>query len=271
MNFIAKLSIAFIAISLLTMVGIWIWASTAHYTNKKLERGEEYKIGENTYKMPDIETIGDTRLLKEDFLLSMKNVMIQTHTIMKEQGIEYFMSGGSLISLGTDLYGTFMPWDDDIDIHTFDKNRKFLFSAEFQNACNEKGIEAIKMRIANTDVATKEGAAVRLRKIGTLHPVLDIFFEKEHDDGTFQKIDSWNHDSTVLAKREHWDRDWVLPLQTKEIDGMQVWLPNKPTEMIHKQYSEKALNRSVGRNLMISHGFPYVVLRNLVWERTGRV
>jgi hypothetical protein len=105
--------------------------------------------------------------------------------------------------------------------------------------CDEVGLETFFLKGASLKYATREGAAVRIRKKGTYAPTLDIFFVKENEKGELQKVHSWDGDKLTTGAKETWPtKSHVFPLRITDVDGMEWPLPNKGEELLTIQYGD---------------------------------
>jgi len=256
----------FLVVGLLVAVIIsWAVLSTEHY-DRWVKPGDEYKVGARVYRMPDLpirmshQKTGrkDQKILilSEAFMEEERDLMIRATTLLDELKIDYWLSGGTLIGF-SGVFGTFIPWDDDIDVHSTWANREYLFSRKFATDAARHDLEVIQLPESTLHHATKEAAAVRLRRKGKDLPVCDIFFEKEMEDGRWAKVDSWFGDSLSFNKREQWNADDLFPLVHKEVDGMRLSFPNKPENLLKAQYGSTVKEEMVYTDPMLSHQFPY--------------
>jgi hypothetical protein len=261
---IILLVVLFIIIFLIINVGIWYSLSRCHYdTNREIKGGDTYKVGDVEYKIPDKPLEGPPYILKEEFILKMRTCLIKVIAFLESEGIEHWLSCGTL--LGFQLHKTFMPWDDDLDVQTHWKNREYLFSEEFANKAKLFGLEAIYLFGGSLNFATTESSVARLRVIGTTLPVCDIFFVKEMEDengeknGIIGKVDKWSNGGTVqtFARTEQWPAEIMFPIKKETIDGIEVYLPNQPQKVNKMQYSEKVYERLKARPLWFSHNYPF--------------
>jgi hypothetical protein len=270
----SKLLIAFFILIFLAAVGfILAWVIIQHEEyGDKIKPGDKYRVGNKVYTLPRQPVKVDNkpfsynqeiRILKENTLIKLRELLISVTKLMDDVQIPYFLSGGTLI--GMTVFKTIMPWDDDLDIHCFWNDREFLWNNEsFLKKCQEYNLEVIHLVGSSLSAATKEGAATRLRFIGTKYPVCDVFFEKGQDDEHLAKVDAWYKDKIVFSKKEIWNKQDVLPLKYEVIDDIKVSLPNNPEALLKAQYGDKVMERMVYRSIMLAHSFCFKFL-DLFW------
>lgn len=255
------------------MVLTWAFVSEQNY-GRYLRPGDSYTIGSRTYRLPqvplydqELNPLPYVKILSQDFLQRQRRLLAQTHQLMKQLNISYFLSGGTLIGFTMPHLESMMPHDDDLDIHVSYKHRDYLWSKEFAKVCASMGLEALYLRVSTLQLATREGAAVRLRWKGQRMPVLDIFFEQQDPkDGLWKKIDSWGPRGVTYNKKECWHADDVFPLTLKQVDGLELSFPHRPQALLEKQYSKKVHERIVVPHRMLSHAFPYLVFGSAIWR-----
>jgi hypothetical protein len=240
---------------------IWWKVSREHYTYS-LHSGTKYTIDNRDYVVPNLLLKGDARLLSEPYLVNQRKLLINITKMFKEFKMEYWISGGTL--LGFTRHKTFIPWDDDVDVHTHWKYIDYMFSSKFARDINKFGLEAIFLVGSSTTTATKQGAAVRIRGINTLIPVCDIFFVKEKSHDVFAKVDSWHRDNVYFNTNEVWHKDQLFPIKETIVDEMTLMFPNKPIDTLKKQYGDNVMDVMYARNVLWSHSYPFSQL-NFVW------
>lgn len=250
--------VVFIVVNL----AIWLYISRKQYV-RRIKPGDEYQIGNRSYKLPDLPLRGEAWLLDERYLIKQRNLLRTVTILLNENNIEAWISGGTL--LGFTRHGTFIPWDDDIDFHTHWKNREYLYSSEFGQQMAQNGLEVIFLVGSSLSFSTKEAAAVRIRTKNTFVPVCDIFFVKEMTPGVFAKVDNWNGKSIKYSTKERWDKHMLFPTVVKEIDGLHLVFPNKPENVLKQQYGSSVLDTMYARNILFSHLYPFNVTR-WVWK-----
>lgn len=245
------------------------WVYTSHmYYDRCIFPGEVYHVGETQYMLPDLPLHGSAYVLEASYLQKQHDFLTLVGALLSETKLEWWLSGGTL--LGFVRHGTFIPWDDDCDIHTHWCNQNVLFSDEFFQKATGMGLETIFLPATSTQFATKEGASVRLRRCGTYMPVCDIFFVHSEDgDKTFAKIDSWNKGRLAYSRKERWDVKTLFPIHKKNVDGMCLNFPNEPVNTLIQQYGPNVMKKMFVRSRWFSHAFPYIAL-NWIWKRRPR-
>lgn len=290
-----KIIVGFVTILIILLVACH--CTFAYYNSRycagKLSPGDEYHVNGRKYIFPDLplkvimngafkknSDMQSVVVLKEDYLENMRKLFIQTTTLLNSVGVDWWASGGTL--LGFMRHGTFIPWDDDIDIHSSWKNKDYLFSSDFAKRCKEYGLEVFTIIGSSHKNASTTGAAVRTRLVGQYTPSLDIFFQTRLSDfyeiensqnpnlidqhneidklevvkkiPKWAKIDKWNQKWIYTSPKEQWPEDELFPLKKINVDyGLEVNVPNKPISILKRQYSDKVMDSMVYYSPYYSH------------------
>lgn len=240
------------AAAVVVMAGIWVKMSYGSFPNTIMP-GATYTVGERTYKAPLLphKTYGRAHqeprldrpvpMLDEQVLVDLRKLSVDAFDSLRDADIEFWCTGGTLISAV--LWKHFMPYDDDIDCATHFKNAPYLYGPEFAKLLKTRGLESFFLRGCSEASATREGAAVRIRRRGTIFPTMDIFFVDQMEDGTWSRVSTWSDGGkhrTWAVPQEHWlDTDWLFPIREVEVDGMTWPIGNQPEKMLTQQYGDK--------------------------------
>lgn len=232
---------------MVSMYVVWIVMSYENFPHQ-IKPGGTYVNDGRTYEIPNLPhmvygteqepsmdrpvPVLDLTLLKD-----LRQLIIDSFDTLRQAGVEFWVTGGSLISAV--LWKSLMCYDDDCDIATRWENREYLWSPEFAKLLDMAGLETFYLRGASLEFATREMGAVRVRRKGTVIPTLDIFFVKEREDGTWSKVNTWNNGTLTFNPGEVWDDEsWLFPIQEVDVDGMKWPVGNKPREMLDRQYGQ---------------------------------
>lgn len=249
-----------IFIFLLVNIVIWYSLSRCNYdTSEKLKSGDKYTSDGREYKLPEIELVGDAYKLNDNFVAKQREMLTKVVSFLEEQQIQHWISGGTL--LGFIRHETFIPWDDDCDVHTLWENREYMHSVNFANAAKAQGLEVIHFMGGSLNYATRESAAVRIRVIGTTTPVCDVFFVKEKETDVFAKVDGWSNKGQTISynSKEVWSKDLLFPIAKQTIDDLDLFLPNQPLDVLKQQYGENVMTKMYARSLWFSHEYPFTM------------
>lgn len=203
-------------------------------TKIKIEPNMKYTVNKKEYTVPNLKIKTQGFLLKEHFLISIRDLYVNTKEFMKKLNIEFWLAGGTL--LGFTRHKTFMPWDDDIDIHTHSYNKVYMFSKDFKNKAKEFNLDVLEMRFTSPTFSYYKGG-VRLRKTGKKAPALDIFFVDVLENKV-KKIENWYGKHVTYNKKEVWNKNDIFEINKEEIDDLEVYLPQNPETILSKQYGD---------------------------------
>ena len=225
----------------------WILMSYSNFPNQ-IKPGGQYELDGKVYKIPDLphmvygtdQTPTKDRpvpMLSKDAIRDLRNVINDTFQTLEDANVEFWATGGTLISAV--LWKTLMCYDDDCDIAVNWEDREYLWSPEFAKLLDSRGLETFYLKGASLNFATREMAAVRVRRKNTFAPTVDIFFVKDRGDGTCGRVVTWSGEKLTYDNKEIWEsKDWLFPIQKVNIDGRDWPIGNQPDKMLDKQYGK---------------------------------
>lgn len=255
-----SIQILLLVLSIALILFIVIQFEVKRYrTDIIIKPGMKYNVANIEYNIPNLNIKGKGYLLKEDFLIDIRSLFIKVKDFFESLNIEYWISGGTLI--GFTRHNTFMPWDDDIDIHTHSYNRLFMFSDKFKNNAKDAGLECLYMRGMTNNFSYYKGG-VRLRELGKKNPVLDIFFVEQVEDRMI-KIENWYGNSVSYNKKENWHVNDILNIKKEQIDNLTVYKPQNPHNVLVSQYGEN-YNKEMYCDEKY-HTIAYDFFENIIW------
>lgn len=249
-------------ICFLVLCMIICYISKYDYTGIPVVSNQRYALFDQTLYIPSMDIHGSATLLKHSFRKAQLLLLRDVTTLLRHLHIVYWASGGTL--LGLTRHRTLMPWDDDCDIHCSVKYRVFMFSTRFQQICRAYGLERIIFVFSNVHVATREGACVRIRHIGTKLPICDIFFVKRRGFKMY-KINGWYRGKFRYSKLESWSIHDIFPLQTQRLHMFNINVPRNPVNVLQAQYGPNCMTSIYTRPTILSHRLPFVAFP-YVWR-----
>lgn len=259
------------AAAVVSVAGVWIYTSYNTFPGKAMPGGT-FTVNGQERQIPNLPhkrygTKQEARMdrpvpmLSEDTLVALDELIAKTFPLMDDTGVNWWCTGGSLISAV--LWDTPMCYDDDVDISIRFRDKDKLWTPEFFAKAEEAGLEAFVMRgVTRSWAPTKEMSALRLRKKGTRYPTVDVFFlDWDEDQQKWAHVNGWKGDKVYYDKKtEVWDKEWLYPLQKKEINGVQWSLPAQPDNMLDKHYGpEWKTTIKSPSPLFKSHQFAFLI------------
>ena len=246
---------------LFSMLIAWFVISDSVYSGKSIVPGEQYELANRTYVLPaHLRVEGEIYLLKDDFVLSLRKLIVKVSYVLDKMGVEYWLTGGSL--LGAVRHNAIpMCTDDDIDMGIHVKDKERLFSAEFTNECALVDLNTLYFFNNDENVADKIGAAVRVQlDSGPFYKTCtcDLFFyETDKIEQKIYKLDGWDGDETVRSTKEIHNINTMFPLQHLNVDGIDVNIPKQPKTVLITQYGNDVLEVVKTRPRLVCHQLPF--------------
>lgn len=161
------------------------------------------------------------KLTKESAIKLLYQLMYDTHQILVNNGIKYWIDGGTL--LGAVRHNGIIPWDDDLDIGMIQKDiKKFLAIESDFNKC---GYSICKVWLGYKIYYTnRKPIVIDGEEECYSFPFIDVFPYRKFPDGKYRL-------SLKAAReafpKEVWSHDDLYPLVEYEFGAFNVLGPNK--------------------------------------------
>jgi hypothetical protein len=214
--------------------------ATAEIDGTSPEESETFGL---LFEDSDIDYFGptvtlDTEEVYEHFLPShlateLYDLLKCTHAIFEHFGITYWLTGGSMI--GYMRHGGIIPWDDDIDICCFWKDKERVFSQEVLDTFKLNNVNIVNdltYNIENLMLSKiyRSTASSKANKSGKVpYPFIDIFYVKEHYE-TIRFLD---------GNDNHWIHpDELHPLKTINFGPVRANIPRDPVPQLDRGYGK---------------------------------
>jgi phosphorylcholine metabolism protein LicD len=204
------------------------------YDKIKYYENPEYKICDNI-ELKKIKTLDDINIK------SLINLMKKTVDFLEDNGITYWLDGGTLLGACRD--GKFIPWDDDVDLaipyDSFIKLKQIikLLPTEYDN--NIKYRVSKKYKIKFTELQSNH----------LLDKTKPFLLKTFHLDGKLDKdifIDLMNYfptkDNLYVCNIIQWKNkytypfDSIYPLKKINFEGKKYWAVNDPDKYLNNGY-----------------------------------
>lgn len=259
------LSLAILAIAICVI-------QTKRTFTRTIMPGQTYTVSGYTYTAPRLphKQYGTNQtpsmyrqipILSDEHIVALKDLVADTFHVLQENDIEYWVTGGTLISAL--LWGHLMPYDDDVDISVRWDNREFIWSDDFARLMDRAGFEVFYLRGSSLHFATQEGSCVRVRRKGSWNPCMKISFVKYFEKlQRWCKVDTWWGEIITPSYIEVWENDWMFPLRIIDVDGTNFPVCKEAEKMLIKQYGDDV-------NKTIQSPNPYLKSYKLLYQVTN--
>ena len=248
---------------------VWRVSSHANYTSTRVVTNVPYRIADRVYTQ-NLPIHGNLQVLKEPFIAKQRKLLRKTVFLLSTLGIDYRLSGGTLLGAIRDR-SIPMAADDDLDIHVNESHRHSMFAEDFRETAISHGLQRLVFLNSTADNANKHGSCIRLVLLNTKEPVIDIFFTRDNGNGETVKLDGWStaSDTGVVtytdSTKEIFPIADMFPLQNTHIDGMSVSIPRDPEKVLTQQYGPTVMSEVRPRSPFISHHIPFML--PFIWQR----
>jgi hypothetical protein len=263
-----------IAVVIVVVAALITWVVMSYDAFERyLPPGSEYTIGGRqqripymlhmVYKTEQVPTYDrPVPILREQILIDLRAIMMDTFVVLRGMDVPFWCCAGTLLSAVR--WRQLMSYDDDCDLAVDWGDREKLFRNDFKVRLNAVNLERITLVGQGHDYANEQGALLRIRRIGTYHPTIDIAFCKDKPNGEYAHASGWDGDEVSFPKigdhiyDTYDDRSWVYPIVDVEIDGF-IWpLPNKPELLLTRAYgADNATTMKSPQPMTMSHKFAF--------------
>ena len=199
----------------------------------RAQAGLRYRVGEVQHVLPSLRYVGSAPcLLREPVLAAMQQVFRYTHALLEGEGIEHWLTIGSL--LGAYRHGGFIPWDDDIDLQV---------PLRFHDR-----LTALKTRIECDGYRLLRAAGGYKLATGNrwCYPYVDLIMVERRNDRMALCFPLKPDGTPTFRKAAQWPRECYLvndiyPLGQVPFEGDEAPVPRAGCELVLRLYGEDAL------------------------------
>ena len=179
-----------------------------------------------------------TYFLPKHLATELYDLLKCTHAIFQHFGITYWLTGGSMI--GYMRHGGIIPWDDDIDICCFNRDKEKIFSEEVQDAFRRNNVKVVEDQTFNIVSPTlskiyRSTVKSKAHKSGQVpYPFVDIFYMVEPNE----------HSNSIRFMSNGNDHHWIspeelFPLKKIQFGPVTAMAPSNPLPQLERGYGEE--------------------------------
>jgi hypothetical protein len=253
---VLKYFILFGVVILVSWLIAYVALETSSTTERTMKPGEEYKIGNRSYRFPELplrkENNGATLnvmtipILREEYLMRMRVLLIKFTSFAKMQKLNWCLSGNTL--LGFIRHLTFIPWYDTLHVYVNWEHREYLWSQSFVDDCAQEGLEIMRFMTTTLEYANEYGSTIRLRLRGKRSPYMCIHLisevkpvNEDLSEPLWGRVDGWEGDEIKFSVKERFTQSHLFEFEEREIDGIKVNIPSHSVEVLKTLFGEDVL------------------------------
>ena len=175
--------------------------------------------------------------LPKNLATELYDLLKCTHAIFKHFGINYWLTGGSMI--GYTRHSGIIPWDDDIDICCFREDKEKVFSEEVQEAFRLNNVKVTENQTFDIIDPTlskiyRNTANSKANTSGEVpYPFIDIFYMKKPDkyNDTIRFLSKCNGNHYIYP-------DELYPIQQINFGPVTANTPRDPLPQLDRGYGK---------------------------------
>ena len=161
----------------------------------------------------------------------IRTIMADLAKLMDKAGIRWWADYGTL--LGYYNFGGLIPWDKDGDLGILGEDREKLL--ELQPTLLGMGYHATYAPPRPTQ-RFRTGDRMKVKLSSRNHTNVDIFIWHERPGGILDRI---NYIGADLYKGREFPKEWVLPLERGQWEGIDISIPREGKKLAEWRYGER--------------------------------